>query len=44
MVPYSKAQLQGAPADSIDALARDDGSGYRDQAYAYEKDKPYWRQ
>ena len=44
VVPYSKAQLQAAPADSLDALTRDDGSGYRDQAYAYYKEKPYWRQ
>lgn len=42
VVPYTKDQLKAAPADSLDALTRDDGMAFRDQAYQYYKVKPYW--
>ena len=44
VVPYTKDQLQAAPADSLDALTRDDGMAYRDRAYEYYKVEPYWQQ
>jgi sporulation protein YlmC with PRC-barrel domain len=43
VVPYTKDQLKAAPADSLDALTRDDGMAYRDRAYEYYKVKPYWQ-
>jgi sporulation protein YlmC with PRC-barrel domain len=43
VVPYTKDQLQAAPADSLDALTRDDGMAFRDEAYQYYKVKPYWQ-
>jgi hypothetical protein len=42
-VPYTKDQLKAAPADSLDALTRDDGMAFRDKAYQYYKVKPYWQ-
>jgi sporulation protein YlmC with PRC-barrel domain len=42
VVSYTKEQLKAAPADSLDALTRDDGMAFRDRAYAYYKAKPYW--
>jgi sporulation protein YlmC with PRC-barrel domain len=42
VVPYTKDQLKSAPADSLDALTRDDGTAFRDRAYDYYKVKPYW--
>jgi sporulation protein YlmC with PRC-barrel domain len=43
VVPYTKDQLKSAPADSLDALTRDDGMAYRDRAYEYYRVKPYWQ-
>ena len=43
VVSYSKDQLKAAPADSLDALTKDDGMAYRDRAYEYYKVKPYWQ-
>jgi sporulation protein YlmC with PRC-barrel domain len=43
VVRYTKDQLKAAPADSLDALTRDDGMAYRDRAYEYYKVKPYWQ-
>jgi sporulation protein YlmC with PRC-barrel domain len=43
VVPYTKDQLKAAPADSLDALTREDGMAYRDRAYEYYKVKPYWQ-
>ena len=43
VVPYTKDQLKAAPADSLDALTRDDGMAYRNRAYEYYKVKPYWQ-
>jgi sporulation protein YlmC with PRC-barrel domain len=42
VVPYTKEQLKAAPADSLDALTRDDGGAIRDRAYDYYKVKPDW--
>jgi hypothetical protein len=43
VVSFTKEQLQAAPADSLDALTRDDGLAYRDRAYDYYKVKRYWQ-
>ena len=42
VVPYTKDQLQAAPAHDIDELTRDDGHATRDSAYSYYKVQPYW--
>ncbi len=42
VVNFTKEQLQQAPADSIDALVRDDGLAYRDRAYKYYNAPQYW--
>ena len=42
VVAATKAQLEAAPFDSIEALTRDDGMAYRDRAYTYYKAEPYW--
>jgi sporulation protein YlmC with PRC-barrel domain len=43
VVSFTKEQLKAAPADSLDALTRDDGLAYRDRAYDYYKVKRYWQ-
>jgi sporulation protein YlmC with PRC-barrel domain len=42
IVSYTKEQLEGAPAGSIDDLTRDDGMGTRDQTYRYYNAPRYW--
>lgn len=42
VVSFSADQLKGAPADSLEALTRDDGRAYRDRAYQHYGTKPYW--
>lgn len=42
VVGLSKSQLEAAPADEIDELTRDDGTGYRDRVYDYYKAPRYW--
>lgn len=42
VVPYSKEQLQGAPAGSIDELTRGDSLQFRDRAFDYYKAPRYW--
>lgn len=42
VVPFSKEQLQAAPAHSISELSREDGAEARDAAFAYYKADPYW--
>lgn len=42
VVPFTKEQLEAAPAYSIDELTRDDGHMARDASYAYYKVEPYW--
>jgi hypothetical protein len=43
VVPYTKDQLKAAPADSLEALTREDEMAYRARAYDYYKVKPYWQ-
>jgi sporulation protein YlmC with PRC-barrel domain len=42
VVPFTKDQLQAAPAHDIDELTRNDGLATRDSAYSYYKVQPYW--
>jgi sporulation protein YlmC with PRC-barrel domain len=42
VVPFTKDQLQAAPAHDIDELTRNDGHATRDSAYSYYKVQPYW--
>jgi sporulation protein YlmC with PRC-barrel domain len=35
VVNFTKEQLKAAPADSIEALLKDDGVAYRDRAFKY---------
>jgi sporulation protein YlmC with PRC-barrel domain len=42
VVSYTKAQLEAAPAGSIDDLTREDGIGTRDETYQYYNAPRYW--
>jgi sporulation protein YlmC with PRC-barrel domain len=42
VVNYTKEQLQGAPAASIDELTRSDGRLFREQSYSYYNEPRYW--
>jgi sporulation protein YlmC with PRC-barrel domain len=42
VVNYTKAQLQAAPAASIEELTRNDGLPFRDQSFEYYKAERYW--
>jgi sporulation protein YlmC with PRC-barrel domain len=42
VVNYTKAQLQAAPAGSINELTANDGLPYRDRSYDYYKAERYW--
>lgn len=42
VVPYSKEELEAAPADSIKELTSDDGRQSREEAFDYYKVEPYW--
>jgi len=42
VVPMTKDQLKSAPADSLDALTRDDGGQLRQQSFDYYGVQPYW--
>jgi sporulation protein YlmC with PRC-barrel domain len=42
VVSFTADQLKTAPADSIEALTRDDGRAFRDRAYKHYGTKPYW--
>jgi sporulation protein YlmC with PRC-barrel domain len=42
VVPYTKEQLQAAPAGSIEDLTREGGIETRDRAYDYYKAPRYW--
>ena len=42
VVPFTKEQLEKAPADTIKELTKDDGQRARDSAYDYYKVQPYW--
>jgi sporulation protein YlmC with PRC-barrel domain len=42
VVNLTKDQLKAAPADSIEALTRDDGRSFRDRAYEFYQTPRYW--
>ncbi|HVN45037.1 MAG TPA: PRC-barrel domain-containing protein [Steroidobacteraceae bacterium] len=42
IVNYTRDQLAGAPAASIDELTRDDGQLFRERTYSYYKEPRYW--
>ena len=42
VVPFSKDQLQAAPAYSIEELTGSDGKAARDASFDYYKVDPYW--
>ncbi|WP_084419632.1 PRC-barrel domain-containing protein [Henriciella litoralis] len=42
VVPYTKEQLEKAPADSIHELSKDDGKTAREAAFDYYKVERYW--
>ena len=42
VVPFSKQDLEAAPADTIKELTKNDGTIVRDQAFDYYKAEPYW--
>jgi len=42
VVDFTREQLESAPADSIEALIKNDGLNYRDRAYDYYKADRYW--
>ncbi len=42
VVPFTAEQLKNAPADSLEALTKDDGYAFRDRAYKHYGTAPYW--
>lgn len=42
VVPFTKEELQAAPADTIGELTKEDGLYARQEAYSYYKVDPYW--
>ena len=42
IVPFTKEQLEAAPADSLSELTKDDGLAARDAAYDYYRVERYW--
>src|ERR1700758_3097562 len=42
VVNYTKEQLEGAPAASLDELTRGDGQQFRERTYTYYKEPRYW--
>jgi sporulation protein YlmC with PRC-barrel domain len=42
VVPYSKEELETAPADTLEELTKNDGLPYRDRSYAYYQVDQYW--
>jgi sporulation protein YlmC with PRC-barrel domain len=42
VVGYTKEQLQGAPAGSVEELTQNDGLNFRDRTYDYYKAEHYW--
>ena len=43
VVSYTKAELESAPAGSIDELTRNDGLQFRDRTYDYYRAPRYWK-
>jgi sporulation protein YlmC with PRC-barrel domain len=44
LVDYTREQLQAAPSGSIDELTQNDGLAFRDRAYEYYEEPPYWEE
>ena len=42
VVNFTADQLRAGPADTVEALTRDNGTAYRDSAYTYYKTPKYW--
>ena len=42
VVPFTKEQIEAAPAHSIEELSGADGQKARDSAFDYYKVDPYW--
>ncbi len=42
VVPFTREQLEAAPAYSIEDLSRDDGMTARAASYEYYRVEPYW--
>ena len=42
VVPFTREQLEAAPAHSIKELTGNDGEKVRDAAYSYSRVPPYW--
>jgi sporulation protein YlmC with PRC-barrel domain len=42
VVNFTADQLRAGPADTVEALTRDNGIAYRDTAYNYYKTPKYW--
>lgn len=42
VVSFTADRLKDAPADSIEALTKDDGRAFRDRAFEYYGTQPYW--
>jgi sporulation protein YlmC with PRC-barrel domain len=42
VVDFTKEQIEGAPAASLDELISNDGQKYRDKAFEYYKAPSYW--
>jgi sporulation protein YlmC with PRC-barrel domain len=42
VVDYTKEELEGAPAGSVEELTENDGLNFRDRTYAYYKADRYW--
>ena len=42
VVPFTREQLEGAPAHTIEELTGSDGHKARDAAYEYYRVQPYW--
>ncbi len=41
-MPFTKEELEAAPADTIGELTKEDGLYARQEAYSYYKIDPYW--
>lgn len=42
VVSFTAEQLKNAPADSLEALTKNDGLAFRDSAYKHYGTPPYW--
>jgi sporulation protein YlmC with PRC-barrel domain len=42
VVSFTEDQLKSAPADSLEALTKDDGRAFRERAFKHYGTKPYW--